>query len=435
MRETDEVNASSQAKGRGSLPYLLWLIWVIWLPFIIPDIIGLVQSHPALPRFIATLVGVVLFFAIYLWATLRNVQRLVAGPSPTKPMKPREWLPIAALVALSLVIAVLGNEYGWLTPFIFTSAYVAGRLPTMRAALAVAILTLVTIATGVFTDPITYDIAQTITYVIVVGIVTISIVRSFSTSRELRAAREEIARLAVMTERLRIARDLHDLLGHNLSLITLKSELAGRLVPVSPQRAVVEIHDVENVARTTLQEVREAVAGYRQPTLASELHGAREILAAAGIAYRYEGDEDMIGSLPSTVEAVLAWTVREGVTNVIRHSHAHHCSIQVVRDSRTASVVVTNDGDRVVTSVLESIGDGKNGLRGLTERVKTLAGRCEAGRATGSGGGFRLAVTVPLTQKSSEAGQSAASIDTQTQHVQEIQEEHPGIYAERSEQV
>jgi two-component system sensor histidine kinase DesK len=350
-------------------------------------------------------------------------------------MRTLEWVPIIALIMLSVVIAWLGNGYSWLSPFIFTSAYVTGRLPTIRAALAVAILALITIATGIFTDPTTYDVGQTTTYVVVVGIVTISLVRSFATSRELRAAREEIARLAVMTERLRIARDLHDLLGHNLSLITLKSELAGRLVPVAPERAIVEIRDVENVARTTLQEVREAVAGYRQPNLDSELHGAREILAAAGIAYHYEGAEDMIGSLPSTVEAVLAWTVREGVTNVIRHSHAYHCSIAVARDSRSASVVVTNDGDRIVTTMLESIGDGKNGLRGLTERVKALGGQCEAGRATGNGGGFRLAVSVPLTQKNSEAGQSDAATDTQAHHMQKTHEEQPGIYAERSEQV
>lgn len=431
MRETNEANASPKAKGRGSLPYLLWLIWVIWLPFITPAIIGQYQAHPPLARLLATYVSLILFFATYLWATLRNVQRLVAEPSPTEHMRTLEWLPIIVIILLSIVIALLGNGYGWLSPFIFTSAYVTGRLPTKRAALAVVALALIAIATGIFTDPTPYDIGQAATYVVVVGIVTMSLVRSFATSRELRAAREEIARLAVMTERLRIARDLHDLLGHNLSLITLKSELAGRLIPVASERAMVEIRDVENVARTTLQEVREAVAGYRQPTLACELHGAREILAAAGITYRYEGDEDMIGPIPSTVEAVLAWTVREGVTNVIRHSHAHHCTIEVTRDSRTVSVVVTNDGDRIITTMLESIGDGKNGLRGLTERVKILGGRCEAGHATASGSGFRLAVSVPLTQKHSEAGQS----DGATTHAQETPQEQSGKYTKRSEQV
>ena len=101
---------------------------------------------------------------------------------------------------------------------------------------------------------------------------------------ELRAAREELARRAVAEERLRFARDLHDLLGHSLSLITLKNELAGKLLPAAPERAATEIKEAEQVARRALREVREAVAGYRQPTLGEELIGAREMLAAAASA-------------------------------------------------------------------------------------------------------------------------------------------------------
>src|SRR5262249_47027061 len=127
------------------------------------------------------------------------------------------------------------------------------------------------------------------TFVAIPGFVVIAFVRSMATSRELRAAREEMAAAAAVAEgRWRIARDLHGRLGHSLSLIAQKSELAGRLALQSPERAASEIRDIENAARTALAEVREAIADYRQSTLASELAGASQLLAAAGIAYRYE---------------------------------------------------------------------------------------------------------------------------------------------------
>src|SRR5205823_2788192 len=124
---------------------------------------------------------------------------------------------------------------------------------------------------------------------------------------ELHDARRELARMAVMEERLRLARDLHDLLGHNLALITLKSELARRLVEHEPVRAAEEIHAVERMARQTLRDVRAAVANYRQPTLRSELDGARQLLEAAGITYTIE---HTAGQLPQIADAVLAWTIR-----------------------------------------------------------------------------------------------------------------------------
>ena len=136
---------------------------------------------------------------------------------------------------------------------------------------------------------------------------------------ELNEARAELADMAVAEERERFARDLHDLLGHSLSVIALKAELAGRLLADGPHDAANEVAEVEQVARTALREVREAVSGYHQPTLEGELAGARMALSAAGI----EADvEEARVRLDPAVEAVLAWTVREGATNVIRHSGA-----------------------------------------------------------------------------------------------------------------
>lgn len=421
MRDPIETHES---KVRSRSPYLLWLVWVVWLPFLIPPIWGLVQSHPPLLHLIVILIGVVLFAGLYLWATWRNVQHRLGPSSLSGYVEASTWLVIVCFSALSITLALLVHESGngteMLEPFIFTSAYVTGRLPTFRAAQVLVALALLTVIVGRLIGLSWFELGQGVVYVSVVGVVTIGLVRSVTTGRELHAAREEIARLAVMNERLRIARDLHDLLGHNLSLIALKSELAGRLIGLAPERAAVEVYDIENVARTTLQEVREAVASYRQPTLASELHAAQEILAAAGIAYRSESDESMLDTIPPAIEAVLSWTVREGVTNVIRHSRARQCTICVTRDVQNVHVEITDDGISTpkVTAKQSPVvasngvnGNGGNGLRGLAERVMTLGGSYEAGPR--AGGGFHLAVSVPLAQRNQNAGASpGAALDT-----------------------
>jgi signal transduction histidine kinase len=264
---------------------------------------------------------------------------------------------------------------------------------------------------GIFvTDPVgarwSY-LGQGVIFTVIVGIVTISIVRWITTNRELRAAREEIARLAATSERLRIARDLHDLLGHSLSLIALKSELAGRRISVSPERAASEIHDIEAVACSTLQEVREAVTAYCQPTLANERQAAQELLTTAGIAFQYEGDENMAGQLPSAVEAALVWTIHEGVTNVIKHSRARHCLLRARRTAHSASIEVIDDG-----AARPEINEHGNGLRRLAERVAALGGQCEAGAR--DEGGFRLAVVIPLVQKGLLRGTAHAAGDRAT---------------------
>jgi two-component system sensor histidine kinase DesK len=304
---------------------------------------------------------------------------------------------IAALTVLGLLLTLLGGSE-WQTLFYYTSGFVGGSLLLRKAIPVVFVITLLATVVGWFAGLGWIDLAQTIVFIPAIVIITRIVMWSITTSWQLNDARKEIAHLAVETERLRIARDLHDLLGHNLSLIALKSELAKRLVNVAPERAIVEISDVENVARTTLQEVREAVSAFRQPTLKSELNAAREILAAAGIAYHFEGDDSMIDALPTSIEAVLSWTVREGVTNVIRHSRAHQCTIHVTRNAREIGIEVVDDGAGTSASNSDSAG---NGLRGLTERVETLGGRCKA--TSREEGGFLLAVSVPLAQQSHDA--------------------------------
>ncbi len=393
LSRTTEEHKTSRIEGRS--PYLLWMIWVVWIPLSIPAFIKLFQSHPALPQLIATLLGVALFFAIYLLASWRRAVNLVATTKIPKHTDTFTWFMIAALTGLSFILTLFASS-GWIILFYYTSGYVGGSLLIRRAILVIAVITFLAIAVGWFAGLMWYDLAQVVVFVPAIVVITRSMMWSITTSWQLSDARKEIARLAVETERLRIARDLHDLLGHNLSLIALKSELAKRLVTVAPQRAVVEISDVETVARTTLQEVREAVSAFRQPTLKSELSAAQEILEAAGIVYRFEGDDSTLAALPTTIEAVLSWTVREGVTNVIRHSHAHRCTIHVTRNTDVIAIEVIDDG--VGSSNMDNMG---NGLHGLAERVETLGGRCMA--SPREEGGFCLAVSVPLAPQSHDA--------------------------------
>jgi two-component system sensor histidine kinase DesK len=203
---------------------------------------------------------------------------------------------------------------------------------------------------------------------------------------ELREAREELARNAVAEERLRFARDLHDLLGHSLSLIALKSELARRLAPVDVERAGAEMADVEAAARRALAEVREAVSGYRQVSCGQAVAEARAALSGAGIAFR---GPDRLPVLPGPVDAALGWVVREATTNVLRHSHARTVTVTLTEDGVCAALTVVDDG----RGPAEDTAPG-SGLTGLRERVTAVDGSLSGGAAPG--GGYRLHAEVPL---------------------------------------
>jgi two-component system sensor histidine kinase DesK len=226
-----------------------------------------------------------------------------------------------------------------------------------------------------------------------IGLDMIGVARMGSAIRDLHTARRELARLAVIEERERLSRDLHDLLGQTLSVITLKSELARGLVQEVPERCAQELAEIEHVSRQMLREVRKTVAGYQQPTLANELDGARQLLEAAGVEYIVE---QTTGELPPALDAILAWTIREGVTNVIRHSRARQCLIRLVRNQGMAEAMILNDGERQEDHQDKRTNQG-NGLSGLRERVATLGGTMEAGSLDVSGKKhFRLWVALPL---------------------------------------
>jgi two-component system sensor histidine kinase DesK len=369
-----------------------WLVWMIWIPVFTPAITGLIQAHPSAPQLILSLTGATIFFFLYLRLTWICAHDLASGAGPTRPRGVALWAPIVAMVALSLALT-LWNGQDWGGLFIYTATCSAGWLPIREAAVTIAGLVALVIF-GVSIHSGFVAAVSPATFVAIPGFVVIAFIRSMATSRELRVAREELAAAAaVAEERLRIARDLHDLLGHSLSLIALKSELAGRLALQSPVRAAREIRDIENAARTALAEVREAIADYRQSTLASELAGASQLLAAAGIVYRYEGVDGARLDLPASIEAALAWTVREGVTNVIRHSRASECVISLTHSPAEVAVEIEDNG--VGAAITEATGVTSSGLRGLAQRVAAIGGRYETGPR--AGGGFHLAVYAPVS--------------------------------------
>jgi two-component system sensor histidine kinase DesK len=353
---------------------------LLGLAFLIYPIRAVLTSDPTPARVLLALGGAALFAGVFLWLIWLH-DPLPSSADPSEVRKRRAAIAFLAVLAIALNL-ILGSE--WRVLFFHLNVAAGITLLSRDAYGAIAGLAVCTLALG-----ITSGMAWLVLPTVAIGLWATAFVRQVAAVAELRAAREEIARLAVAEERLRFARDLHDLLGHSLSLITLKSELAGRLLPANPEKAAEEIRDVEGVARRALREVREAVAGYRQPTLDRELYGARETLEAAGIACLIG---NRVGVLPNALDAVLAWTVREGVTNVIRHSRARRCEILLIRDGDEVRAEITDDGRGSSPKGTGAITG--SGLRGLAERVEARGGDFEA--RSQPEGGFRLRVRLPL---------------------------------------
>lgn len=208
---------------------------------------------------------------------------------------------------------------------------------------------------------------------------------------ELDRSRQVQADLAVAEERLRFARDLHDILGRNLSVIAVKSELAAALARRGRHDAGDEMMAVRDIAQESLREVRDVVRGYREVDLTTELAGARSVLRSAGVATRVIGE---VSPLPADVQTVLGWVAREGTTNVLRHSSASTCVITVERTDGSVTLTMENDGVRAPSGAEAAGSDAAgSGLSGLAERLRELGGSLSAGRLDGDR--FRLAARVP----------------------------------------
>ena len=297
-------------------------------------------------------------------------------PSITTERRGESGALLAALSALAVGLSIAFSDE-WLGLLVYLSIAVALALPTRFALAGLAAVAAIAVA-------ITGGVGQVAVQVLAFGILLVAVRRLMELVRELEAARSQVAELAASEERLRLSRDMHDLLGHNLSLIALKSELARKLIGRDPAAAASEVSDVESVARQSLQEARAAVRGLRRSSLAAELDGAREALEAAGI----ETGLRPAGPLPAGVETLLGFAAREGATNVIRHSGATRCEIVVRHLGDSAELQMHDDG----VGTASAAGEG-SGLRGLAERMAEAGGTLEAGPAEH---GFRLLARVPV---------------------------------------
>ena len=336
----------------------------------------------------AALAGLVAFVGLY-WRTMIGgwvVQDRFADDDR------RSMARVAGLAALAAALSALAGSSDWSGLWCFVAAATGLRV---AREIAIPLIVAEGLAAALTAGLAASDGGAAFSLFIVtfgVGMLTGGFRRLRVVNRQLGHARDEIGRLAVADERLRFARDLHDLLGHSLSVIALKSELANRLIVDRPAEAATHVRDIEAVSRRALSEVREAVAGYARPVLAAELAGARDTLAAAGL--EVDAAPAPAVDLPPDAEAVLAWAIREGATNVLRHAgDARRVRIRVAVNATDAALELVDDGSA------SSGGDTSGtGLAGLAERVARVRGRMDAAPVAGGpdGGGFRLAVTVPL---------------------------------------
>jgi two-component system, NarL family, sensor histidine kinase DesK len=295
------------------------------------------------------------------------------------------WDRLVGMVVVAVVLTLAAGEV-WGFMFLYAASAAGAQLGSHQNVLAVGAITAIAAGTLALAGPDDGELFWGITATVAtLGTMWLLIGGLLRRNAELREARAELAELAVAEERLRFARDLHDLLGHDLSLIALKAELAGKLLPERVDDAATEVSQIKALTRNALTQVRAAVDGYRRPTLAGELAGARTALEAAGIELSVEQPNV---PLDPDSESVLAWTVREGATNVLRHSGARHASITVRPGPAGTEVEISDDGRGETRAP-----DAGHGLEGLRERALSIGGELEVGAA--AEGGFRLRVSVP----------------------------------------
>lgn len=356
--------------------YIGWLLAAVWLFFLnVPISTALHQPEPW--RRIVGVTALVVFglgyVLLFQWAR-RLRQSLLPIPAG------RARVGLLLLLAVGLA-SIPGADGDWLATLVYVAAAGVFLLPAWEAAATVALCAVTPALTSWLVSG--WEAENGIVFaVLLASFAMFGVSRLAQRNSELQAAQQEIGRLAVAEERARAARDLHDILGHSLTVVAIKAELAGRLIEVDTDRAAAEIAEVERLARAALADVRQTVGAYREVTLAGELAGARSALAAAGIAAEVPAETP---ELPREWDRLFGWTVREGVTNVVRHSGARCCVIRVHPDR----VEISDDGRGPSTP------DGAGyGLVGLRERAGRLDAVVTVGRRR-DGTGFLLRVHAP----------------------------------------
>ena len=333
-----------------------WVMGTVWLVFLGFPILGIIAGDLPVPTKVAAVAAILVFAATYVVGLVRMQRGERWGGLTGSGVRY-----VSALVALTaLAMALAGETALGMTPFVVAFSMfalplrIAAALTAVTLAVVVVLpLTLASFSNGWYALPVVIAVALS------TGAVRVL---------EQRGARHRIMsdEIAMATERDRVARDVHDVLGHSLTVITVKAELAERLVDVDPARARAELAEIQSLTRQSLAEIRATVAGLRVARLTEEIEAAGTALAGAGIAAELPDDP---GVVDPRHRIVLAWALRETVTNVVRHSAARHCTVAVGADW----LEVTDDG-RGMDGHKEGLG-----LRGLRERVRGAGGGVEIG--------------------------------------------------------
>jgi two-component system, NarL family, sensor histidine kinase DesK len=412
MRDEDEMSGTEGSAGRdmawppagpspgvarkytgpGSGGPLRWFFSGVWLVYLIAPVASLFGHHHG-PLFIAAAVVITAAFCV--------VYIAVIGTWDLHPRLARQELAVLVVLAVAACV-IYGSQ--WLPLWIYVSAAVGFIVPARRtAALAVLGVSGCYALLALLAHDDMTDFLVILLPLILIGWAMNGFRMQIMLTRELIQARETVAKLAANEERLRLARDMHDLTGQSLSLVTLKSEVArkmlGRLPPTSERdAALTEVTDIGRVSRQTLHDIRDAVSGYLRPTLAIEVITARAALETAGICL----DDDpgltlRSGTFDADAEAALAWCLREAVTNVIRHSGATSCRARLTQPAGQVSVELSDNGRGFGgppdgTGRVNAAGTG---LRGMSERLAAVGGSLSLGSAGADDRGFRLVATVP----------------------------------------
>lgn len=353
-----------------------WLFGALWLIYLIYPIGNVLALESVAARILG--IAVIVTFALVFVATFRRYRNVSGRGGPLSTTQ--AWVAAVVLLALTALLSVLIGSGAFGTT-IYIAVVAIMTLPTRQgwslvAAMVVAVELLPRIVPTWESD-VFFAFQLLISAAAAWGVTQV-----FRRNHELALARKQLADLAIIAERERMSRDMHDILGHSLTVITIKTELAGRLLELDPARAAQEIAEVEALARRALADVRSTVGGLRQVDIADELTNAASALAAADIEADLPGDAAVV---PPAHRELFGWTLREAVTNVVRHSRASRCRVAL----SATGISIVDDG---VGPARVQNRDG-NGLRGLGERVDAAGGSLTVRRV--SSGGFAVEVTVP----------------------------------------
>ena len=367
---------------------LCWMfLWLVYLAYPVSDLLSGGHSLPAL---VTGWIALGAFLGCYTFLLLRR--QLTANSGQWNPI---HGAALGLMLAIALVTCATLDE-NWLALFTYTAVCSGAVLPPRLALPGVSLVAGLAVGTGLLRHSGSGVLISVAVSAYLGGAAMTGLQSLVRTMQELREAREAVAALAASDERLRMARDLHDLLGHSLSLITLKSELTNRFLDQERYaEARAQVADIEKVSRQSLVDVREAIGGFRRPQLAVEVAAARTALSAADVEVHTDPalGEKYPGLGPDE-EGALGWALREAVTNVVRHSGASRCTVSLAEypehdGSRSLCLEVADDGAGAKRAARG------HGLTGLAERLELAEGRLETGPAD-HGRGFRVRASVPL---------------------------------------